>query len=55
MTEKHEKCPRGQRVKIKMEMSEPIHGISVLRPNKKISVFTVTRPYLNLLVRPRIF
>ena len=28
---------------------------SLPRPNKKISVFRVTRPYLNLLVKPRIF
>ena len=26
-----------------------------VRPNKKIPVFRVTRPYLNLLVKPRIF
>ena len=26
----------------------------VLRPNKKIPVFRVTQPYLNLLVKPRI-
>ena len=26
-----------------------------VRPNKKIPVFTVTRPYLNLPVKPRIF
>ena len=27
----------------------------VVRPNKEIPVFRVTRPYLNLLVKPRIF
>ena len=27
----------------------------VLRPNKKIPVFRVTQPYLNLLVKHRIF
>ena len=27
----------------------------VIRPNKKIPVFRVTGPYLNLLVKPRIF
>ena len=26
-----------------------------LRPNKKIPVFRVTRPYLNLLLKPRFF
>ena len=26
-----------------------------IRPNKKIPVLRVTRPYLNLLVKPRIF
>ena len=29
--------------------------IFLIRPNKKISVFRVTRPYLNLLVKPRTF
>ena len=28
---------------------------SGLMPNKKISAFRVTRPYLNLLVKPRVF
>ena len=28
---------------------------SMTRPNKKIPVFRVTRPYLNLLVKPRFF
>ena len=27
----------------------------IVRPNKKIPVFKVTRPYLNLLVNPRFF
>ena len=31
------------------------NGRYPLRPNKKIPVFRVTRPYLNLLVKPRIF
>ena len=29
--------------------------IFLLRPNKKIPMFRLTRPYLNLLVKPRIF
>ena len=29
--------------------------MSCIRPNKKIPVLRVTRPYLNLLVKPRIF
>ena len=32
-----------------------MHKISVLRPNEKIPVFRVARPYLNILVKPRIF
>ena len=28
---------------------------NIIRPNKKIPVFWVTRPYLNLLVKRRIF
>ena len=43
MTEKHDKFPRGQRVEIKMEMSEPVHWILVLRSNKKIPVFRVPK------------
>ena len=27
----------------------------LIRPNKKIPVFRVTQPYINLLVKPRIF
>ena len=27
----------------------------VIRPSKKVPVFRVTRPYLNLLMKPRIF
>ena len=27
----------------------------MVRPNKKTPVFVVTQPYLNLLVKPRIF
>ena len=33
----------------------PIQNFTLLRPNKKIPIFRVTRPYLNLLVKPRIF
>ena len=31
------------------------NSLGELRPNKKIPVFRVTRPYLNLLVKPRNF
>ena len=31
----------------------PVQEVVVLRPNKKIPVFRVTVPYLNLLVKPK--
>ena len=45
-TKKHEQFPRGQRVKVFLLNC-------VIRPNKKIPVFRVTRPFLNLLVKLR--
>ena len=33
----------------------PISGVSLVGPNIKILVFKVTRPYLNLLIKPRFF
>ena len=32
-----------------------ISCINLVRPNRKLPVFRVTRPYLNLLLNPRIF
>ena len=37
-----------------LQMSETSGTACSVRPNKKIPVFRVTRPYLNLLVKPRI-
>ena len=33
----------------------PISGVSLVEPNKKISVFRVAQPYLSLLAKPRFF
>ena len=37
------------------QLSTTIFYYALIRPNKKIPVFRVARPYLNLLVKPRIF
>ena len=43
-------CVYKKLVKSNMELN-----ILLIRPNKKIPVFRVTQPYLNLLVKPRFF